>query len=98
MLMIASLAVDFDIHCTDFDRMSLLHIAGDLGRESIYNWLLGKGADPLLEDRFGRVPKLTVTNVYSQLKKKPSSSIEEDDDKISVSEDVSSAEIVGKSK
>jgi hypothetical protein len=59
-LMIASMAVDFDINCFDYDQMTLLHIAGDMGRENIFNWLLAHGANPEQEDRFGRLPALTV--------------------------------------
>ncbi len=47
-----------NISCADYDERTPLHVAGDLGYQHIFDFLVAKGADTQKKDIFGQVPKL----------------------------------------
>jgi ankyrin repeat protein len=53
-----SLLSGASVNCADYDERTPLHVAGDLGFQAIYDYLLLKGANPLKKDIFGNVAGL----------------------------------------
>ena len=51
-----SLLSGTSVNCSDYNGRTPLHVAGDLGFEAIYDYLLLKGANPLKKDIFGNLP------------------------------------------
>jgi ankyrin repeat protein len=59
MLQLA-LSNETSVNCADYDERTPLHVAGDLGFQHIYDYLIAKGADTSKKDRFGSIPRLTI--------------------------------------
>jgi ankyrin repeat protein len=57
MLRLALLSGTSSVNCADYDDRTPLHVAGDLGFQTIFDFLISKGgADINKRDRWGAIP------------------------------------------